>query len=272
MWLRPDRIAWRRIVGLLVLQAVALAAPCRPEAAPFVARYEATWGGAPAGEIAISLDDDGGRYRNTLVVYAVGLARWLSGFRAIAESAGAFDALDLEPAFYDARYDLRRRREKRVGVRFVDHGAARLATPVAYAGIDTTAVPESLRRGVIDPLSALTRVRSSARAGRLATEGSTTLEVFDGKRRFNVVIAAVRPIIADQPQRGRALDLELHLKPVTLAKEQDDDDDIERVVRLVIADDTEATPLELSTTIAWAPLVIRFAGICVALDTCLDQR
>ena len=258
--------AWRIAAVLMVLGPVALPA----HASPYVLHYDAAWGGALAGEVILSLDDDSGQFRNSIEIRSVGIARWLTSFRAHAESTGVWDHDRPTPARYEAVYDLRKRRDKQLQVRFQRLGPAFVADTSIPILPERTRLAEALRRDVVDPLSALTSVRAMAREGRLNPGDRHVVHVFDGKRRFDVeVIVGDRETITAADAPIDALNLSLRLHPVTLIKtERDDQDDVEREAELWVTADERALPLRLVLDIAYAPLVISVNDECEQPGSC----
>ena len=186
--------------------AVAAFAPS-VQADETAALYQAYWAGMPAGEIRLTLRDDPAAYRDEIAIRSEGLPRLLTRFRGSAVSEGRLAAArQPAPSRYDAVYDLRKRRDRRLGMRF----AARAGAVVAERGPqDTSRKPplaEAFRTNVLDPLSTLTAIRHELRQGN---RGSFSIPVYDGGRRFDVIARVL-------PKQGgeKVLHLELILSPV----------------------------------------------------------
>lgn len=221
-------------------------------------RYVATWAGLPAGEIEMRIDDDGADYRGQLDIRTEGLPRWLTRFKGTVVSEGRF-APDgtAHPRRYDARYDLRKRKDKLNSLRFVP----KAGTLVAERGPGDTSkkppIAEGFRRGVVDPLSALVAVRHRILTGRLDPGGRFVLPVFDGSRRFDAEGTVARG-------DGR-VHVGLLLKPIAGFGDDrpDEDEDPEsspREIRIELTDDARLMPVRLEVMIAWLPAVVRLAG------------
>lgn len=259
----------RRLLGLLA--AIGLCAQeVSADAAGLAGRYEAYWGGAPVGTVVVALADTGNAFVNVIDVRATGLARALTDFSARAESAGAYDQVRGPlPSYYTATYDLRRRRGKQLAVDFLPLGAASsLAVP---ANAEAAArLPASLRRDVLDPLSAVLAMRQTIRAGKLAQGSRFRIPVFDGKRRFDAeaTVLGFGAAVADG-KRVSMIDIAVVLNPVAIAKlEPDDEDDIAREARLQFTADGNALPLRLSVDVAYVPLIIELAEVCGDFAAC----
>lgn len=241
------------------------AATLPAKAEDLTALYRASWAAMPAGEIRLTLHDEPAAYRDDIAIRSEGLPRVLTHFRVAADSEGqlAPDRLPV-PSHYDARYDLRKGRNKRLSMRFT----GKAATLVAERGPDDTSkkppLPEQFRSNVLDPLSALTAIRHALRQGN---RGSFSIPVYDGARRFDVVAAV-------QPKRAgdTTLRLELTLRPIAGFKgetsEDGDPDTAPRPVALAISDDNRLMPLSMSVSLYYLPLVVDFSRWCSTASPC----
>lgn len=259
----------RRAALLWAIAALLPAAGPPARAADSAALYNVFWAGLPAGEIRLTLHDDGASYRDEIAIRSVGLAHLVTHFRGRATSAGrlaaapAAEALPL-PLRYDAFYDLRKRRDRRLAMRF----AAGAGAVIAERGAEDTSrkppLAAGFRRNVLDPLSALTAIRDALRRGH---RGVFAVPVYDGARRFDV-IARVMPQRPDE----RVLHLALTLSPIAGFKgetsEDGDPDDAPRPVVLTISDDGRLMPLSMSVSLYYLPLVVELSRWCAATTPC----
>ena len=255
-----------RLIAACLAALLFLAGLVSPAAADEVsALYQAYWAGLPAGEIRLSLRDEAAAYRDQIEIHAEGLPRLVTRFRGTAVSEGRLAAGPLpEPLRYEAAYDLRKRRDRRLSMRFAARGGA----VVAERGPDDTSrkppLPEEFRRNVLDPLSALTAIRRELQRGN---HGSFSLPIYDGARRFDV-IGRVLPKRAGQP----ALGLELMLTPIAGFKgdtsDDGDPDSAPRSVRLTISDDHRLMPLSMEVSLYYVPLVIQLTRWCDPAAPC----
>ena len=223
------------------------------------ALYQAYWAGLPAGEIRLSLRDDAAAYHGEIAIRSAGLAHLLTRFRATAVSAGKLAAAGLPaPSHYDAVYDLRKRHDRHLSMRF----AARAGGAVAERGpTDSSTKPplaEQFRTSVLDPLSALAAIRHELRRGN---RGNFTIPVYDGSRRFDV-----RGRVLPKRAGDAALHLELVLAPIAGFKgetsEDGDPEDAPRPVALTVSDDQRLMPLTMSVSLAFMPLVVQLSQWC----------
>src|SRR5438045_695908 len=106
-------------VGLLVS---ASGSACGAETAGL---YQAYWAGLPAGDIRLVLRDDPTGYRDEIAIRSEGLAWLFTKFRGTATAEGRL-AADRPPSpnHYEARYDLRKARDKRLSMQFTARAGA----------------------------------------------------------------------------------------------------------------------------------------------------
>lgn len=246
--------------------ALAAALATHPAAAGEVAAlYQAYWAGLPAGQIRLTLGDDGAAYRDEIAIRTEGLPRLVTRFRGIAISQGRIGAAPLPaPALYDATYDLRKRRNKRLSMRFAAGGGGLVAERGPDDSSDKPPLAARFRTGVLDPLSAVSAIRLELRRGN---RGSFRIPVYDGARRFDV-IARVRPKQpGDSPLR-----VDLTLAPIAGFKgetsQDGDPDDAPRPVALEMSDDQRLMPLSMRVSLYYLPLVVVLSRWCVAAASC----
>ena len=245
---------------------VVLAMVTRPaQAGETAALYQAYWAGLPAGELRLTLRDDPTAYRGEIVIRTEGLAYLLTRFRGSAVSEGRLAAEHLPaPTRYDAAYDLRKRRDRRLIMDFVPRAGSFVAERGAADTSKKPPLAEPFRTNVLDPLSALTAIRHELRRGN---RGSFTIPVYDGSRRFDVSVRILPKQAGDT-----ALRLALTLTPIAGFKgETSDDGDPDtapRPVALTISDDQLLMPLSMSVSLGYLPLVVELRRWCGAAAPC----
>jgi Protein of unknown function (DUF3108) len=253
--------------AFFLLAALAVAAPAR--AGEIDAAYSANWVGLPAAEIKLAFRRDGATAETEIAIATKGLPRWLTKFRADAvdDVQIAPDGVPL-PRRYRALYDLRKRRNSRIDLRFVDEGGV---STVERTPDDTTRKPPlaaPFRRNVVDPLAALAVIQAALDAHRGETR-TFVVPVFDGARRFDVVTD-----VTQWDKQNRQVRVTLNLRPIAGFKgESSDDPDPDsapRPVDVVFSDDAALTPVSLKVSIAYLPLVVRFDHLCKSFATCGD--
>jgi Protein of unknown function (DUF3108) len=256
----------RRLAGVAVAGALAFAAIPRTAAADeSSALYSVYWAGLSAGDIKLTLRDDASGYRDEVEIRTEGLPRLVTRFRGSAASGGKLVADHLpQPGYYDAHYDLRKGKNRRLSMRFVARGGAALAERGPEDTSKKPPLAENFRQNVLDPLSALTAIRDALRRGNRA---AFTVPVYDGARRFDVKVRVVT-----KKEREQALRLELTLAPIAGFKgetsEDGDPDDAPRPVDLTLSDDARLMPLSMSVSLYYLPLVVQLTRWCVATQPC----
>jgi hypothetical protein len=229
------------------------------------ALYQAYWAGLAAGDIRLTLRDETGGYRSQIEIRSAGLPAVVTRFRGSAVSEGRLAAGRLpSPARFEAAYDLRKRRDRRLSMVFAARGDGLLAERGAVDTSRKPPLPEGLRSNVLDPLSALAAIRDALRRG---DRGSFTVPVYDGARRFDASVR-VLPKRAAQP----GIELELMLLPIAGFKgetsDDGDPDSAPRPVALTLTDDQRLMPLSMTTTIYYLPLVVQLTRWCAADAPC----
>lgn len=250
--------------------AAALVAPhlsASPAASePLTLHYATRWAGLPAGDIDLQFEDQPGAYRSQIAIRTAGIPRWVTRFRGRAVSEGALSMLGLAaPGRYDATYDLRSRKDKRISLRFARSGDATIAERGAEDSADKAPIDAADRTDVVDPLAALVRMREAIRSG-LAQRGSLTIPVYDGKRRFDVVERGMtRETMHLDGESKPVLHLDLTLQPIAGFKDNDPEgnpDSSSRAMHVYFSDDAQLIPLRLEVTIAWLTAVVEYEGRC----------
>jgi len=256
----------RRLGGAALAAALLCAAISRVASAEEAsALYRVYWAGLPAGDIKLTLRDDPGGYRDEIAIRSEGLPRFVTRFHGSAASGGKLVANRLpQPGYYDAHYDLRKSKNKRLSMRF----ASRAGALVAERGPEDTStkppLAEGFRQNVVDPLSALTAIRDTLRRGN---RGTFTVPVYDGSRRFDVKARVLPKKPGEQDLR-----LELTLAPIAGFKgetsDDGDPDDAPRPVDLKMTDDARLMPLSMSVSLYYMPLVVQLEKWCGAGQPC----
>jgi len=254
-----------RTVAIIIIALAALA-PSVALAEPVTLHYTSRWAGLPAGEIEIRLDDRPDSYRSQIAIWTAGLPRWFTRFRGTAISEGGLSPLGMAaPGRYDATYDLRSRKGKRVSMRYRQDGGETVAERGPEDSSEKFLLEPAQRTGVVDPLAALSRMREAVRNG-LARRGGFIIPVFDGKRRFDVEersLTAETHRIAGAERHVLHLDLMLH--PIAGFKDNDPEgnpDDSSRALDVYFSDDDALIPLRLEVKIAWLTTVVEYDGRC----------
>jgi hypothetical protein len=189
------------LAGGLLVMALALARPARAE--EVIAFYRATWAGLPAAEMRLAFGDGGTGYRDQIHIETKGLARLFTKFRggAVAEGRLGDDGL-AAPSRYDALYDLRKRHDSRISMRFIGRHGAVIAERTPADTSHKPPIDEAYRRDVADPLSALASIRHVLKVKRPKPGSQFKVAVYDGSRRFDIAAREANPG-ADRRLQGR---------------------------------------------------------------------
>jgi Protein of unknown function (DUF3108) len=251
-----------------VLALALLSIPATARADDIVAVYAAYWAGIPAGEIYIRLHDGAAAYHDEIEIRTTGLPALITRLRGtgIAEGRLAADR-PAEPSHYDAIYDLWKRRNSHISMRFVTRGGG----TVAERGPDDTSrkppLAEKFRSNAVDPVTAFERVRAALRARRTA-DGSFAVPVYDGARRFDIL----GHILPKTDASEGTLRVELTLRAIAGFKgetsEDGDPDSAPRKVDLLVTDDARMMPLSLTVPVFYMPLVVQFVHYCTSPEAC----
>ena len=258
---------WCRLGCLLAAALLPLAASARAD--DIVAVYAAYWAGIPAGEIHIRLHDGTSAYHDEIEIRTIGLPALITRLRGtgIAEGRLAADR-PAEPSHYDAIYDLWKRRNSHISMRFVPRNGA----VIAERGPDDTSrkppLAEKFRSNAVDPVTAFERVRDALRAPRRSADGAFTVPVYDGARRFDIL----GHILPKKDASEGTLGVELTLRAIAGFKgessEDGDPDDAPRKVDLLVTDDARMMPLSITVPVFFMPLVVQFMHYCASPQTC----
>jgi hypothetical protein len=257
----------RRLLALAAAAALAAFAARPAVAAEFIALYSAYWAGLPAGEIRLSLEDGGSAYRDSIDIRSVGLPWLFTHFRTTAHAAGRIvDGGPADPQRYDAVYDLHKRRDRHISMRFIEHHGSFVAVRGPDDSSHEKILAETFRKNVVDPLSAFERIRQALAAARRAHRDRFRVPVYDGKRRFDV-LGHVEP-----GDKAGVLRVALILRPIAGFKKKhlgnEDPEDAPRPVALSVTDDDRFVPLSMSVSLWYLPLVVEFERLCAKSDRC----
>jgi hypothetical protein len=245
---------------------MAMAAPA--QAATVTAYYEASWASLPAATMTLSVDRDTDRYRDAIHVETIGVPRWLIHFRTTVESDGVMEADGkARPAHYNVDYDLRRYRNQRVRMIFVDRDGTLIGERTVDDSSNKPPLPEKYRRGTIDPMSAFAVLRHDLRGRTMKVGDRFTIPVFDDVRRYDVKVTVVSVDDLD-----KLVHLHVDLLPIAGFKDKHEDgndpEDAPRPMELTFRDDANLLPVRMEIAVGWLPLVIRFRYLCADAQHC----
>jgi len=262
---RLARLTWLLISGLL---ALALAAsPARAaDQAPLDLRYGVYWAGLQIATLKLKHEIAPAGYSAKLVVETVGLTERLVRYRARTLAAGEVAPdRSLLPTSFSSEYQTRKKARRSV-VTFDPASGDVVDLAISKRGEpDRSKVPEELRKGVIDPLSAFLGIREHVAAMRPGVPYRAP--VFDGRRRYDLearVVGHDRATVAGREQPV----LRVALIATFLAGADPDDldeitSDAERVrFELLLSDDERLRPLQMRMLDSLLPATIELLQDC----------
>ena len=263
------RTVFCRIIFGSGLALLAAGPPQNGHAAPFAAVYDVYWAGLPAGRIRLGIGADRGHYRDEIAIRTEGLPHLVTRFRGVATAEGRLaPQRPAEPQRYDAVYDLRKRRDREISMRFVARGGASVAEPGPGATDHDSPIAEAFRRNAVDPLSAYERIREALRAALDGGPESFTVPVYDGARRFDVL----GRLLPKSDGSTHTLKVLFTMRPIAgfkgAPRNGGDPDSAPRPTRMTFSDDARLLPLSATASVYWLPLVVQLDHICTQPEAC----
>jgi hypothetical protein len=235
----------------------------------FVAHYTAYWAGLPAAQIRLELSAEAAAYHDAIEIRSEGLPRLITHFRATAQAGGRLvPDRPAEPQHYDAFYDVRKWRNSRIAMRFVERDGALVAERSAEDTSRKALLAEKYRRDIVDPLTAFESVRAKIATHDAAPNTEFVVPVYDGTRRFDVI----GHILPKSEQTPGQLRIALNLRPIAGFKGQSkidgDPDDAPRPVAVTLTNDGRLLPLSMTLRVFFLPLVIQLDRVCPSTKAC----
>ncbi len=191
---------------------------------PVVADYDVYAGGLHVlnSVLEINLDDE--RYDARLGAEVTGAPGWFVDWFAVFESGGEIDGDQLDPEQYFSERT-RRGETRKTLLEFERDGDIDVTFEPERNDRNATVPPELLEES-LDPLSSLIAIINTVSE---SGECDTTVPVFDGSRRFDLVFTDLGMDELDPSRRsgfsGEARRCRVNLEPVAGAFKDDDDDD-----------------------------------------------
>lgn len=216
-------------------------------------RYGLYWGGLKLATLALRHDADAEGYTAETAIATVGLLDQIVRYRGQSRIAGERGpAGELLPVAY--RMESERRSKTRSAALEFDPGTGRVVhLEMTKRGEPYRSnVPRAQRQGVVDPLTALLRLRAWAAGARLGDRAPSRIAVFDGRRRYDLETTwRGREQVTLAGRTWPALRLEVRLVPVAGF----DEDDLEHTragedaiaLAVLLSDDRRLLPLKVQT-------------------------
>ena len=262
----------RLLVAALLAGLLPAAAPRAGGSTPPVdARYAIEVAGIRVAELALTVTPGEGGVASRLVMQSVGLAAAWSGARSeLATVMRRPEGGPPAPLRFEAVHT-KRDREREVRIRYGGDGAIAALALRSQGRPQPPEVPEELRVGTIDPLTAFERLRDwlpRTAAGEAARDIS--LPVFDGRKRFDL---EARYVGRTTSPDGRG---EVHELSVRLIGRWGFDTD-DRFIELPDGDDPAPLRVLVDAANGAVPLRIdvpdrRTGPVVTLLRDCLSER
>ncbi|MCY3829920.1 MAG: DUF3108 domain-containing protein [Rhodospirillaceae bacterium] len=186
--------AWRPgMAGLCLLAAVAAAAPAASAAGAagdatladrlISVKWTVTWGGLPIYRVRFRTEIADGRYTAEFDARSTGVVEALAKNRTFWRSTGRVDGAVMAPEKMHQRYLMKRGGYRTVTMEWAPSGdiATRIEPPENKGKRKT--VPQEMRRGTVDPLTALLNGLVAPRGGPPCKYEAN---LFEGRRRIDI--------------------------------------------------------------------------------------
>jgi len=143
----------------------------------------------PVLSVDVASDVDGGGYRTRVALKTAGIFATLAPWHADAVAHGRIAGAALKPGAYRASSAFRERRQQ-IDLVYGDGGVVQGNVDGILTDGDREEVPDDLRQGTVDPITA-----SAVVAQRLAATGSCAgaVPIFDGLRRYDLLYEDLGP-------------------------------------------------------------------------------
>jgi len=229
--------------------------------------------GMNIGRVDLEATTDGDDRAQRLAMATTGLIERLTGFRGELTASSRVAPTGPVPRDFSS-FTHTDRATREVTVRYDDAGHVVDLESLKRGQPQRTEVPEDLRHGTLDPLTALARIRRWLAEARDAPPAALTLPVFDGRRRFDLEVAYVDRRVADFASGPTPiLELQLTSRPIAGFDEGDREP---RTVTALVSDDELLVPLIMRTEVLGDMSAALYAKrVCAGLAdgaTCRDFR
>jgi hypothetical protein len=233
--------------GLAALAALAVpAVPSAAERADYRLEAEVRFLGMNVADVALEGTAEGDTHAQRLAMASLGLVERLTGFRGeLTARARERPGLPASLAFRSFTETDRATREVRLRYdgegRVVDLATFKRGEPEA------SEVPAAMRDDTLDPLTAFTAIRDWLAGVRDAAPATTTLPIFDGRRRYDLEVTLVERRVA-RFASGPTPILEVTLVSRPLAG-FDEEKDARGPITVLMSDDELIVPLIMRTEV-----------------------
>ena len=192
-------------LGLAALAVLAAPAAASEEEAPQSAtaaiqatvmelEYEVYAGGMKALEVEMEIALGETRYRSSFDAEIAGPYAWFMDFKLRSSVEGLRDDSAVQPAYFITEAFKKDRLKRRVEITYLENGSLETLVEPEPDEDNRDDIPESLRLGTFDPLSAVMMLTEA-----VALQGNcdAVVPVFDGRRRFDLTAEDLGPAQID---------------------------------------------------------------------------
>jgi hypothetical protein len=269
----------RSMLAILGLSA-ALLLPAMPLGAAATDRYEVEMEmrflGMNVGRVNLTSDVNAQAIDSRMDIATAGLVRSLTGFKSEITGAGRLAGNgDVWPERFASFYETKRE-TREVDVRYDEAGRVVGLATFKRGEPTRVEVPEAMQHGTIDPLSALFTIRNWLAEVRDLGSGQRTLELFDGRRRYDLEVRYLARRPATFGGGRPVLELRLDLKPIAGFNEPvNQNRRSARELFVLVSDDDLLMPLIIRTAaVDGVDAMLRTRRICYDNGTrnCHDVR
>jgi hypothetical protein len=198
---------------VLVLGLLARAAGAVGTGQGLALHYEIYYLAFPVISLDVTATRERATYRTTAELHTEGLLAAFASWSSTADVGGLIDGPLLRPTLYRVKSAYGDRRQ-RIEVDY-DGGAVRDDVDGVLTDGERETVPDALKEGTVDPLTAATAV-----ADRLASTGTCAgpVRVFDGLRRYDLLYDDLGDVELERstrdPYRGSARHCRARIEPI----------------------------------------------------------
>jgi len=202
--------------------------------------------GMNVGRVELEAAATGDERAQRLAMATTGLVERLTGFKG--ELTARSRIREGPPATLDFRsFTETDRATREVQLRYDGDGGVVEVQTFKRGKPRGTEVPEAMRTGTMDPLTALAAVRQWLVEVRADPPAETTFAIFDGRRRYDLRVTLVDRRVAAFAS-GPTPILEVRLESEPLAG-FDDESDSRRPITVLMSDDDVLVPLVMRTEV-----------------------
>ena len=232
-------------------------------------QYKAYWGGVYAGDLRWYFQIKQNRYESNFNMQTKGLLDSFYRLHSDGQSRGTLIKNTPQVGNYTMT-NITRKKQRQNGWS-VD--TKNKAVIVNLNPADDNRVPKTMLQNTVDPLAAILQLRQTIKLSRaqnmLDPLHDLILPVYDGRRRFDVMVTAVREsveTISKKPTKTIVIDI--NIKPLAGIKNEDLDAWNNTKISLFFSDDGFYIPVKVDAKTPSAAAVIVLGGGCIGAPVC----